>query len=432
MTIERKTDRSGVLYGNHIYIISTHDQVTFMADRTIFYSWQSDTDVKLNRYFIQDALKKAIKQIGKSLDCEEAPRLDQDTNNVPGSPEITNTILNKIDQCSVFVADLSFIARTKRKKNLPNPNVLLELGYAFKAVSASRIITVMNEAFGSANDGLPFDLAHRRWPISYNLTSDASDDIKKEQKGKLVSMFYEAIMEIYQSGLLENEEQQDVLGTSPKWGSSSFLADGELLCRLTGIHDPEQIEILWYNASQAFIRLIPFNTLEYKSQLDMFELTKQHVRPFGHLGPIWEGRNKYGAVFIDAVSKNEKSTRCLTQVFLSGEIWGVSKFSEWAIEKRCIITQDIESMFLQCLSEYITISYRQLAIGGPIRLVFGLSGVENFVLKMPNYYRSVGICVEDEIIYETTIDNAEVKNEEILLPFFNQIWESCGCRRPDN
>ena len=41
---------------------------------TIFYSWQSDITIKLNRNFIEDALEKAIKRLGQHIEIQEALR----------------------------------------------------------------------------------------------------------------------------------------------------------------------------------------------------------------------------------------------------------------------------------------------------------------------------------------------------------------------
>jgi len=62
---------------------------------TIFYSWQSDISNRINRNFIRGALEKSIKKVAESLNLDEAPRIEQDTSGVPGSPEIANTILEK-------------------------------------------------------------------------------------------------------------------------------------------------------------------------------------------------------------------------------------------------------------------------------------------------------------------------------------------------
>jgi hypothetical protein len=78
---------------------------------------------------------------------------------------------------------------------------MLELGYAMQSIGSSRIVSVMNEAFGKAKDGLPFDLAHRRWPIRYILSTDTSPEIRKKVREELVSDLVSAIRNI-----VENEE----------------------------------------------------------------------------------------------------------------------------------------------------------------------------------------------------------------------------------
>ena len=133
---------------------------------TIFYSWQTDIEVKVNKNFIKSALKKAIAAINKELNVEDSSRqddlsIDHDTKNIPGSPQIVDTILMKIDECGIFFADLTFVATVPGKNGVSNPNVLTEKGYALKAVGRDRILSVMNEAYGEAKN-LPFDFQGQR------------------------------------------------------------------------------------------------------------------------------------------------------------------------------------------------------------------------------------------------------------------------------
>ena len=51
---------------------------------TVFYAWQNDTKSNCNRYFILDALKKAIRRLHHESLIEECPRLDHDTDGVLG------------------------------------------------------------------------------------------------------------------------------------------------------------------------------------------------------------------------------------------------------------------------------------------------------------------------------------------------------------
>ena len=82
---------------------------------TVFYSWQSDLDNRVTRQLIRDALEAAIEQVAQDLQLDDAPRLDQDTQGVPGTPEVAATILQKIEQCRVIVADVSMVASTARR-----------------------------------------------------------------------------------------------------------------------------------------------------------------------------------------------------------------------------------------------------------------------------------------------------------------------------
>lgn len=132
-----------------------------MSEFKVFYSWQSDLPNSTNRGFIGDALEKACKQIASNPEIDESPRVDQDTKGVPGSPPIPATIMEKIKECQVFVADVSICFTGPNGKLAPNPNVLFELGYAVSRLGWDRIILVMNLEYGSI-ESLPFDLEKRR------------------------------------------------------------------------------------------------------------------------------------------------------------------------------------------------------------------------------------------------------------------------------
>jgi hypothetical protein len=176
--------------------------------QTIFYSWQSDLPNKTNRSFIQEALEKAIKEIADT-DLENADRpetetrleLDKDTKGVTGSPPIVETIFGKIEKATIFVPDLTFVASSD-KRQVSNPNVLIEYGYALKTLGHSKIIPIMNEAYGEANDrSLPFDMKHLRWPRTYNLSPDNTDSDKK--RAEMKSLVKYLVNEIRQ--ILDND-----------------------------------------------------------------------------------------------------------------------------------------------------------------------------------------------------------------------------------
>jgi hypothetical protein len=110
------------------------------------------------------------------------PSIDRDTQGEPGSPAIADTILAKINNCDMFVGDVSIINGGENpKRPTPNPNVLLELGWAAQRLGWARITSVFNRVFGRIED-LPFDLKQRR-VVDYSLNSGEN---KKAAKKSLV------------------------------------------------------------------------------------------------------------------------------------------------------------------------------------------------------------------------------------------------------
>lgn len=165
-------------------------------DFVVFYSWQSDLPNATNRSFIEKALEDAVKAIRSDDSVKVEPVIDRDTSGVPGSPDISTTIFAKIDQCQVFVCDVSIINPGATSRLTPNPNVLLELGYALKTLGSRRIIMVMNTAFGTP-ELLPFDLRMRR-VIPYNSPEIATERAaeRKELARKIESQIRPIIDEV--------------------------------------------------------------------------------------------------------------------------------------------------------------------------------------------------------------------------------------------
>lgn len=166
----------------------------------VFYAWQSDSPKRENRNFIESALESALKQLSRAGTIESSPRVDKDTKDVPGIPDIASTILAKIQGADCFLCDVSFVGKTppdddNNEDIIPNPNVMIELGYALSELGWERIILVLNDTTGRP-ENLPFDLRNRRWPIVYRLASDFEADARakvKEQLAKRIQSAVEAI-----------------------------------------------------------------------------------------------------------------------------------------------------------------------------------------------------------------------------------------------
>jgi hypothetical protein len=174
---------------------------------TIFWSWQSDRPHRETRGVIREALEAAVVALSSEVQDADRPdetqlAVDHDTKGVAGSPDIAATILRKIETASLFVADVTPIAMSspllgRRPKHIANPNVLIELGYAKKALSPERVIQVWNTAFTNCGpDDLPFDMRGRRGPISFVLEEGASKDQLRAVREMLTRDLKEAIQAV--------------------------------------------------------------------------------------------------------------------------------------------------------------------------------------------------------------------------------------------
>jgi hypothetical protein len=162
---------------------------------TIFYSWQSDLPNATNRGFIEQALHKALKAIRAEEETVIEACVERDTMGVPGTPDIASTIFGKIEECQIFVGDVSIVTpSTDAGRKTPNPNVLLELGYAAKTLSWDNVICVFNTAFGRTED-LPFDLRLRRMCL-YEATEGMES--KAGERDRLASKLKAALQPILQ------------------------------------------------------------------------------------------------------------------------------------------------------------------------------------------------------------------------------------------
>lgn len=135
----------------------------------IFYSWQSDTPSK-ERKLIDSALKNVCERILRERGIKLV--LDESTLGESGMPSITETVLRKIDDSEIFLCDLTPVIEFSKKqdngtmeiKQLPNSNVLVELGYAMCSIGMNYIVPLAHKGSWNANQ-LPFDINHHKIDI---------------------------------------------------------------------------------------------------------------------------------------------------------------------------------------------------------------------------------------------------------------------------
>lgn len=175
----------------------------------IFFSWQSDLDSSTHKNLICNAIDKATKDLKKESIIINA---DRDTKGLSGSPNIETTIFKKISNCDLFVADVTIVNKhwLNKKRKMPNPNVMYELGFAIKSLGSERVICIINNDVCSEKD-LPFDIKQHR------LTSYSLKNGKDNAKKKLADDIKSSIKILQSKGMLpspHNERQNYLVETS--------------------------------------------------------------------------------------------------------------------------------------------------------------------------------------------------------------------------
>lgn len=146
----------------------------------VFFSWQSDLPKKSNTNAIRSGLRKAKKSISTPIELDEATRA------MSGSENIAQKILEKIQASDIFIADITTIRKAyRRRRAVPNPNVVFEVGFAVAHLGWSRVILLFNENHGNVPQDVPFDFSVNR--VSTFMMSETPTKSEREKLEGLIS-----------------------------------------------------------------------------------------------------------------------------------------------------------------------------------------------------------------------------------------------------
>jgi hypothetical protein len=418
-----------------------------MEGKTIFYSWQSDLPNNVNRGFIKKSIENVIKKINRSIEVQDANRppelrIDHDTAGEPGSPDIFNTILRKIENCEIFIADLTFITSIELKKGkikgLPNSNVLIELGYAFAKVGAERYIGIFNKSYGDP-DCLPFNLKHIKFPIIYELAETSSNEQKKEIKKQFEKELENRILAVIGKESLLQKEEAQFTKQAKSDETPSFLRDGDVVCeRPSRIHlDPER-EVTWQEESHFYLRLIPHDSPKEFSPYQLRRLLSsgdEQINPFGPYSGRSFQVNQWGAVVYETISMGKMLvTINLTQVMRSGEIWAMD--SSQLLQPKFI--PPFTDQYIQALRQYLDFMKDRLMLKTPIKFIAGMVGVLKLPIKHDEKFRPKkslstldGKCLLNNLFHVGIVHDFKESPKSLLIPFFIKVYEECGVETPD-
>lgn len=130
----------------------------------LFFSWQNDR--RETKGIVFSALRRAAKKL-----ATEGIELfiDQDTRDRVGKRNIATEVLEKINHCDIFVADLTPVITYyppkethSLPKHMPNSNVMYEYGYALHAKGENRMIALasIDKEADEHIEYMPFDINH--------------------------------------------------------------------------------------------------------------------------------------------------------------------------------------------------------------------------------------------------------------------------------
>lgn len=407
---------------------------------TVFFSWQSDRSSKDCRNFIDDALKKALKRISNDLVVDEPIRVDKDTEGVSGTPPIFETIRQKIESAAAVVIDVTFVAKRLNYEQTPNPNVLIEYGYALKAIGYRRVVLVMNTAFGAPGRDMPFDMALNRYPIRYCISEDADETLRKTEKQSLVKNLETAIKAIFESeeykASLPKPVEIPVKYREPLQGHSLFHPKdqplGYVRSSLGSMLSQRDTETHMSEAPAIWFRIAPKYPIATK--LKMEDLEKRVMRfvtlpLFGSASGISMVRRADGWGCGIMFDKPKMSVVC--QVFTDGEVWAIDQFT---LNETFDGMQDVISMpgfeisqSVETCEEFLS----QLSVSYPLRFVIGIEGIRGrqLLVSSGGSTRRRGACAEDRIEIERFI-NSPQDRIKALEDFIDELYQQCGVTRP--
>ena len=413
--------------------------------KTIFHSWQADTPTNVGRNFLNEILEEVCNSIASDTGLDEAIRdidLDSDTKGVAGQPPIVETIFKKIDNSAVFVADMTFVGKRIDGRFTPNPNVLIEYGWALKELGYLRTISVMNIAYGKpTRENLPFDLSHLRWPICYNLPEKATPEVKAKEKKKLISIFNNAIrasLATIPNNLISEPKFPRV---KAKDGNARFRSKGEALGFYDSFQDDANKEIFLSDGPAIWLRVMPLTPQE--KPLIVHELKEYMIKNLTNLLPIINSSGGYSwlraedgvGVYRGGNTSNKNEDKIMVDsiafIFETGEIWSIDTAYLSYLKDNIPF---LESHYIKIFERY-KLFLEGLGIKPPYKWIAGITGVKGRYLQYPTQsgYGRVGtgpVCATNTIEVEGQFNDKQ-SIEDSLLPFFSKIFEKCCLPRPE-
>lgn len=406
---------------------------------TVFWSWQSDKPGKVSRHFLKRALTRAVAEAGEELDLDESerPGLDHDTKGEPGMVSIPDSILSKIDSASVFVADLTPVACSKAGRYVANPNVLIELGFAKKALGPSQIVLIWNDAWGGCTpEDLPFDLRHRRMPFTYRLEENASSEEISRAEESLIVPLKDAIIACLKArpakATLPSPNAIEARTDDP---SVWFDVGAALRVNAGASFGPD--EVTFVEAPRSFIRVIPSAWPAGLRPKGMRTDQVLDIQPLGDAMSLSWGPTKGGIIAYRTSHREENQVVAVTatQWFSkNGELWGfdgkvVYNDEESRPTLATFYIVECWARFLRRAAEF----YTHYGVSGQFEVRLGITQLEGLRWPTKSMWRENSVGLETNATATVTVtDLSEISKSRVISAGHVAMREAFGKEPSDD
>jgi hypothetical protein len=360
-----------------------------MKEFVVFYAWQSDTVERFNRHLIRFALNLVAKNISDDPTVGIRVQIDADTEGVLGHVPVTDTILKKIAVCDAFVPDLTFVAVTDAGKLVPNPNVMLEYGYALRAKSHSVMSPVMNKAYGAA-ERLPFDMAHLRHPLQYHLPATATNAERRTVRKALTEDLEKRVRLMIAAA---PAHQATPFRETPSVASPAFFFPRGAAIATFGL--PGEQEYRFEGDKAIYLRLFPkYSDGQPRLGRPGLKTLLHDRRVANPMSPTIGGiasANDYGWVIIDPGSNT--TTKAITQAFPTGELWGINSQVFRMVVIDTIVSQQkaatavpiiaVEKVYTRALDNYVSVA-TEMKLRPPFVIELGAVALNGVYMGAPH------------------------------------------------
>ena len=221
----------------------------------------------------------------------------------------------------MFVPDVTFVSDNDARRT-PNPNVMIEYGCALRTPGAEKIVGVMNTHFGAPTE-LPFDMRHRRFPVTYDLAPDADTETRSRVRERLAADLSCAI------AVVLDARPAPVVETPPSFerfpvadGGATFVKANELFPMW--VDGEGETQRRFPVGPKIFLRLMPRDKVRPIERAAVLEvLADSQLWPLGYKRyQGWGmGTNRFGGCYVARHPADDTLIGAMSQIILTREFW---------------------------------------------------------------------------------------------------------------